>query len=89
MILKQLLWSGVVEAVLVIQLIVAAIILALGTEVAEPAVLWGYLITILFILPIAGVWAFADRTKWSSAVLLAAAVTVGVLQWRLVQVWVA
>ena len=32
--------------------------------------LWGYVLTQLLILPIAAAWAFAERTRWSSVVLL-------------------
>ena len=37
--------------------------------------LWGYVLTQLFILPIAAAWAFAERTRWSSVVLVVAALT--------------
>ena len=48
---------------------------------------WGYLVTALLLLPVAAAWAFAERTRWSSVVLLVAALTVAVMEWRLVQVW--
>jgi hypothetical protein len=39
------------------------------------------------ILPVAAAWAFAERTKWSSVVLLVASLTVAFLEWRLWQIW--
>lgn len=62
------------------------------TLFAKPAavdgvLIWGYLITALLILPAAGVWAFVDRTRWSSAVLLIGAVAVAVMVLRIGQIW--
>ncbi len=49
--------------------------------------LWGYLVTVLLILPFAALWAFAERTRWSSVVLAIAALTVMFLEYRLLQIW--
>ncbi|WP_334169218.1 hypothetical protein [Timonella senegalensis] len=86
-ILKQLFAAGVVEAILVIQTITSAILLMGQSRDLEPWEFWGYVFTILIILPAAAVWAFAERTKWSSVVLAVAAFTVIFLQMRLIQLW--
>lgn len=86
-VLRQLLAGAVVEAVLVVQVVVALVLALSGTPGADPATFWGYLVTMLFVLPVAAAWAFAERTRWSSVVLLVAALTVAFLQYRLVQVW--
>ena len=86
-ILRQLLAGGVVEGLLLVAGVVAAVRAATGDGPADAATFWGYLVTTLVILPVAAAWAFAERTRWSSVVLLVAALTVAFLQVRLVQVW--
>ena len=86
-VLRQLWGAAVVEAALVVQAIVAVAVVVGGAGVDEPATFWGYVACSLIVLPIAAAWAFAERTRWSSVVLLVAAVTVAFLQWRLLQVW--
>lgn len=86
-ILRQLLFGGVVEALLVVQAAVAGVTAATGGGPRDGLTFWGYVVTSLLILPIAAAWSFAERTRWSSVVLLVAALTVAFLQLRLVQVW--
>ncbi|MEP7764197.1 hypothetical protein [Sanguibacter sp. 25GB23B1] len=89
-ILKQLWGGAVVEGLLVVQAIVAAGLLLVGShDHVEVWELWGYLVTVLLVLPFAAAWAFAERTRWSSVVMLVAALTVAFLEWRLVQIWSA
>lgn len=88
-VLRQL-WAGaVVEGVLVVQAVVAAVRTAGPTGPPEPLLFWGYVATSLCILPFAALWAFAERSRWSSVVLLVAALTVAFLQYRLLQLWPA
>ncbi|MCA5895015.1 hypothetical protein LEP48_16925 [Isoptericola sp. NEAU-Y5] len=86
-ILRQLFGAAAIEAVLVVQAIVAGVLLATQDHAVDGPLFWGYLATALVILPVAAFWAFAERTKWSSVVLAAAAVTVAFLDWRLWQIW--
>lgn len=86
-VLRQLWGGAVVEGLMLIQAVVAGIRHATGTVPAEPAVFWGYVVTQLVLLPAAALWAFAERTRWSSVVLLVAAVAVAFLQFRLSQTW--
>ena len=86
-ILKQLWGAAVVEVLLLLQVVAAAVLLATGDGHADVGELWGYLITVLLILPFAAAWAFAERSRWSSVVLVLAAVTVIFLEYRLVQIW--
>ena len=86
-ILRQLLFAGVVEALLLVEVVVAVVQSVAGPGPADVPTFWGYLITALILLPIAAAWAFAERTRWSSVVLLVAALTSAFLQLRLVQVW--
>lgn len=86
-ILRQLLAGAVVEVLLLAEVVVAVVFVAQGRGTDDAVTFWGYLITSLVLLPVAAAWAFAERTRWSSAVLLVATVTVAFLQLRLVQVW--
>lgn len=86
-VLRQLVAGGVVEAVLLVQTVVAIVLLARGASPSDPVTFWGYLLTTLLVLPVAAAWAFAERTRWSSVVLLVAGLTVIFLQLRLVTIW--
>ena len=86
-ILRQLWGASVVEGLLLVQVVVSVISLAQIENTVDPFTFWGYLITILFIAPVAAVWAFAERSRWSSVVLAAAALTIVFLEFRLVQIW--
>ncbi|WP_407343871.1 hypothetical protein [Pengzhenrongella phosphoraccumulans] len=86
-VLRQLWGAAVVEGVLAVQAVVAIVVVLRGAEVAELATFWGYVACSLIILPLAAAWAFAERTRWSSVVLLVASLTIAFMQWRLLQVW--
>ena len=86
-VLRQLWGAAVVEGVLVVQAVVLAVVQATGDVAVDGLLLWGYVVTQLVILPFAAAWAFAERTRWSSVVLLVAALTVAFLELRLLQIW--
>lgn len=83
-VLRQLYAAGVVETYLVVQLVVVLVHPAAG---GASGLFWVYVVAQLVLLPAAAAWAFAERTRWSSAVLLLAALVVALLQVRLLQVW--
>lgn len=84
-ILRQLYGAGVVELYLVVQLV--AVVAHPAADGSLTGLFWIYVVTQLVLLPLAGLWAFAERSRWSSVVLLVAALVVGFLQLRLLQVW--
>ncbi|NTW40287.1 MAG: hypothetical protein HGA44_10445 [Cellulomonadaceae bacterium] len=86
-ILRQLVAAGVVEAVLLVQGVIAVVTAVRGPGPAEGATFWGYVVAALAVLPVAAAWAFAERSRWSSVVLLVAALTVAFLQVRLLATW--
>ncbi|OLT54051.1 hypothetical protein [Cellulosimicrobium sp. CUA-896] len=86
-VLRQVWGGAVVEGLLLVQGVVLGVLGATGTAPSDPVLLWGYLVTALVILPVAALWAFAERTRWSSVVLAVAALTVAFLEWRLWQIW--
>lgn len=80
---------GLLEAVLLVQGVVAVVRLAGGHRVAETATFYGYLAGILLVPVIGAGWAWTERTKWAGAQLAVAGLAVAVMVWRLVQLWVA
>ena len=84
---RQLLGAAAVEVVLLAQAAVAGARWSGAAGRVQPGLFWTYIAVQLFVLPLAATWAFAERTRWSSVVLLAAAVTVGVMEWRQWQIW--
>ena len=86
-VLRQLWAAAVVEAAIIVQVLVAIAVAVGGEPILEPGTFWGYAVATLLILPIAAAWSFAERTRWSSVVLVVAGVTVAFLQWRLLQTW--
>lgn len=86
-ILNQLWGGAVIEVLLLVQGVVAIVQGAGGGGASDPLLFWGYFATTLVILPVAAAWAFAERTRWSSVVLLVASLTVAFLEWRMWQIW--
>lgn len=81
--------AGVLEAVLVVQAVLVAVAMAGGDTPADVPTFLGYLSGVLLI-PVAGVlWARTERTRWAGTVLAVAAAAVGVMVWRLLQLWEA
>jgi hypothetical protein len=86
-VLRQLWGGAVVEVVVLVQAVVAIVLVANGTGSPDKFLFGGYIFAQLMILPFAATWAFAERTRWSSVVLLVAAFTTAFLEYRLLQIW--
>lgn len=80
---------GALEAVLLVQAVVAVVRLTNGHRVAETATFYGYLIGVLFVPAIGAGWAWTERTRWAGTQLAVAGLAVAVMMWRLVQLWTA
>lgn len=75
------------EAVLVVQAVVALVALAGGHRSPETATFLGYLGGIVLV-PVAGLlWARTEPSRWAGTVLAVAALVAAVMVWRLVQLW--
>ena len=83
----QLLFAAGVEVVTVIQSIIAAAKLAAGFRPVELATTIGYLIGIVILIPIAWLWANAERNRFSGIVLAVAALAVLAMTLRLLVLW--
>ena len=87
--LVHLVVAGVLEAVLLVQAVVAAAALVGGDRPADTATFVSYLVGVVLV-PVAGVlWARTERTRWAGTVLAVAGAVVGVMVWRLLQLWEA
>jgi hypothetical protein len=84
------LWgTALLEAVLLVQVGIAVAALVGGERLADTATFLGYLGGVV-LLPVAGaLWARTEPTRWAGTVLAVAAGAVGVMIWRLLQLWEA
>lgn len=82
-----LLMAGLVEVTVIGMSLIAAIELARGHEVRSMATVIGYLVGNLLIMPAAVLWGWAERTRWTPAVLALGALTVLAMVVRLTTLW--
>lgn len=86
--LVHLALAGVLEALLLVQ---AGLALAAmdGDTPADTPTFLGYLSGVVLV-PVAGVlWARTEVTRWAGTVLAVAGAAVGVMVWRLLELWEA
>jgi hypothetical protein len=69
------------------QSVAAAVDLVQGRRPAETATFIGYLVGIVVVLPLAILWALAERTRWSGLVVAVGGFTVAIMTARLVILW--
>lgn len=79
--------AGVVELLLVVQLVVALGMLAVEGAPDQLGVFIAYLVVSLLVLPLGLFWALAEKSRWGNAVLMVAALSVPVIVVRLQQLW--
>lgn len=82
-------WTGLVaEGLMVVMLVVGIVLSGSGARGMSPALLISYLAGMVLALPVAGLWAIAEReTRASSGVVLVGALGLVVMLFRLVQIW--
>ena len=86
--LVHLVLAGVLEALLLVQAAVALAGMDSDTPADAPTFL-GYLSGVVLI-PVAGVlWSRTEVTRWAGSVLAVAGASVGVMVWRLLELWEA
>jgi hypothetical protein len=78
---------GVVEVLLVAQLVVGIVLLASGEKPGSLATFLAYLIGCLVVLPVGAAWALAERSRSSTVVLGIACLAIPVMVLRLNEVW--
>ena len=73
---------------LLMQLIASATLVILGERaVVDTWEFFGYLLVAILVPPAATLWALVERSRWSTVVLGAAALTVVVMLVRMWQIW--
>ena len=86
--LVHLVLAGVLEVLLLVQAALALAGLDEDTPADTPTFL-GYLSGVVLI-PVAGVlWARTEVTRWAGSVMAVAGASVGVMVWRLLELWEA
>lgn len=86
--LVHLVLAAVVEVLLVVQAVLALAAMDADTPADTPTFL-GYLSGVVLI-PVAGVlWARTEVSRWAGTVLAVAGASVGVMVWRLLELWEA
>ena len=79
---------ALVEVSLLVQLAVSVgMVLAGSQAVVSTLEYFGYLLVALLIPVAGGIWALAERTRWSTVILGAAALTISVMLVRMWQIW--
>lgn len=79
---------GTIEISLLIQLAVSFGMTIAGQSAAISTIeFFGYLLVALMIPIAGGLWALAERTRWSTVILGASSLTVAVMLIRMWQIW--
>jgi len=79
---------ALVELLLVAQLVVALLAPAFGNAPSGSVLeFYTYLVSALLLPPAAALWALLERNRWSTVVLGVAAFAVGVMVYRMLQIW--
>lgn len=78
----------VVEVLLLAQLVVAIVAPLLGNNPSgNPLEFYTYLISAIILLPLAAFWGLIERTRWSTIILGVAALSVGIMLYRMLSIW--
>ncbi len=77
-----------VEVSLVVQLAVSVGMVFAGSQAVVSTIeYFGYLLVALLIPVAGGIWALAERTRWSTVIMGASALTISVMLVRMWQIW--
>lgn len=79
--------AGVVEVLLLVQLVVVLVMLAVHGAPDQLGVFIAYLVVSLVVLPVGLFWALAEKSRWGTGVLMVAVLSVPVVVVRLQQLW--
>lgn len=77
-----------VEVLLIAQLVVAIVAPAVGNQPTGSLLeFYTYLVSAIILLPVAGFWGLAERTRWSTVILGVAALAAAVMLYRMYFIW--
>ncbi|WP_437582257.1 hypothetical protein ACSAGD_08305 [Paramicrobacterium sp. CJ85] len=81
---------ALVELLLIVQLVIALTAPAAGNPATGSLLeFYTYLISAIIVPPAAAFWALVDRTRWATVILGAGCLTVGIMVYRMQQIWTA
>lgn len=83
----MLLVTAVVEVALLLLVVVSAFAQAKVTGTGQGATMLAYALTLPIIPPIVVFIALKEKTRWAMGVVIAGAFTVGVMAYRILQIW--
>lgn len=79
---------AITELGLLVQLVISIVLVANGAQAKQDTFeFFGYLVVALLVPPAVALWALVERTKWSTVILGAGAITVAVMLVRMHQIW--
>lgn len=83
----MLLVAAVVELALLVLAVVTAVVHGQVTGTGQGATMLAYALTLPMLPPVVVFIALKEKTRWAMGVVLAGAFTVGVMAYRIIQVW--
>ena len=75
------------ELATLVQALGTVVLLVRGERAAEPATFTGYAFTTILVVPLGGLWALSEKSKWGTTAAAVACATVAVLTVRMTQTW--
>ncbi|GAA1851841.1 hypothetical protein [Brevibacterium marinum] len=78
--------TALLLVLLIVQLILSIATFGSAHDV-DPLLYFGYVVTAILVIALAGFWAFAELSRWGPGVLAAAGLTVLVMIERMDQIW--
>ena len=79
---------ALLELLLIVQIVIAIIAPFAGNPPTGSLLeFWVYLISAALIPPAAVAWALIERSRWSTVIMGIAALSVGVMVWRMHAIW--
>jgi hypothetical protein len=79
--------AGLLEVLLLVQAGLVVAEMVDGARPEETATFVSYLASVVLVPVAGGLWARSERTRWAGTVLAVAGAVVGVMVWRLLQLW--
>lgn len=83
----MLLVTAVIEVLLLVLVVVAAISSASVEGEGQGATMLAYALTLPILPPVVVFIALKEKTRWTMGVIIAGAFTVGVMAYRIIQIW--
>jgi hypothetical protein len=79
---------ALLELLLIVQIVIAIVAPFVGNPPTGSLLeFWVYLISAALIPPAAVAWALIERSRWSTVIMGIAALSVGVMVWRMWAIW--